>query len=192
MHGVSSLTSPIASPLKPGPAKDLNHHGIHISNRPLQIGLRFQIDRDAPAVGRQFPAGSLQAKGKASAKARDPGVQPTLLNAAEDGMQKRESFVGGMSSGHGSRRVPRELQGKRQGHLRQEFHLPTRLQFPILPDIFVDVPERSYDLIQSVRVANGGSSLAADGDSFVAAGGASISLLLSTLRAIKMLSLIHI
>jgi len=50
MHGVSSLSSPIASPLQTGPTKDLNNHGIPISNRPLQVGLRVQIDRNAPAM----------------------------------------------------------------------------------------------------------------------------------------------
>jgi hypothetical protein len=166
---VSSLTSPIASPLKPGPAKDLNIHGIHISNRPPQVGLRVEIDRNALAVGRQFPAGSLPTEGKASAKARDPCAQPALVNAAEDRCKNAGHSPVACHLGYGS-------------------SCQRASSFPSSPMYSEMFPNKAMISSNPRGLANGGLSSAADRASLVATGDSSISLLLSGLRAIKMIA----
>jgi hypothetical protein len=82
MHEVACLAGPVASPLEAGCAENFYQTDVHVTGGAVHIGLRVQVNSDAPAVGREISR-ALAAKPEAPAEACDFGLQAAGLNLAE-------------------------------------------------------------------------------------------------------------
>lgn len=84
VHGIASFAVPLSSPFKSGSTKDFNQPGIHVPGGPLRIGLRIEIDRDAPTVSGEFASGALGTKSETPAEAYNLRLKPVFPYAGED------------------------------------------------------------------------------------------------------------
>jgi hypothetical protein len=114
MHRVARTSLPVASPFESSLSKYRNDGRVHVAGRPLLIGLRIEVNRNAPGVGRELRPGALRTKRKAAPKAGYSILQSAALNAIENmGENIQQALVAG-NRAHALRMVPRQRNGKWQ------------------------------------------------------------------------------
>src|SRR5581483_9181087 len=131
-----------------------DHTRIHVSCRSQPVRLRIHINRNPPAMRRQFVPGPLRTKQKASAKTPHLLLQPPQLNFREHILENSHHFFVASEPRNRLRVIPAQLQ--REGNLRlaHELSLPMRIEFPVLADVFIDLPKLRHDFPYPPRYVN--------------------------------------
>lgn len=141
MHRVLAGAGPAAAPDEPGVFENIDDARVQIAFGAECIGLRIQVDRDAPRVRRQRHIRPLAAKSVTPAVRPDVLCQAGRPDRGEDALKNRDEFPVAVEFRHRLAWVPGERNRKRQAGKAELVGLPFDGRSAIGAQIVVNIAE---------------------------------------------------